>query len=244
MPIAHAATRLRALDLHQPSFERHHRPELDAFAHRSDRRQTINRKTRTDQVEVRVGTQNQRRGICDMKHRRSHPRAGHHIDCGVKYAKLRVSDRTLRVAGIGEQRAHTLESHRRSAPDIFDNGGYLRRHHPEPGCATVNFNMNRKIIAACGSRGAIEYSDHRRIEHKRRHLERDNLGRLLGEKTCLQINAAIDARVSQLARLVKGRDSEMPASFFSETSRDRHGSMPIRIGLHDHHQLSMRRHRA
>jgi len=45
--------------------------------------------------------------------------------------------------------------------------------------------MDRKIASARGSRGAIENSNHRRIEHKRRHVERDNLGRLLCEKTCL-----------------------------------------------------------
>ena len=188
MPIADAAAGRRALDLHQAGFERHHRAQFDTLAYGGNRRQAVDRKPRPREIEVRIVAQNQRRGIRDVHHRWPHPGAVERGDRLVKYRELRVGDRTLRIAGICEQRAHALEAHGDGAADLVDDGRNIRGHDAEPGRAAVYLDVDRKIVAAGRRGGAVKYSNHRGFEDERGQIERDNLGCLFGEEAGLQID--------------------------------------------------------
>src|SRR5260370_13604912 len=108
MPIADATACRRPLDLAQPRLEGHDRLQLDAFANCRDRRQAVDRQPGPREIEMRIVAQDQRRGIRDVDHRRSHPSRLERLDRLVEYTELSVSDRTLWIAGIGEQRAEAL----------------------------------------------------------------------------------------------------------------------------------------
>ena len=193
---------------------------------------------------MRIGSQHQRGGVCDVNDLRLHAGRVQRVEGLVEYAELRIGDRTFRIAGVGEQRADALEARRRRASYRLDHAGNVRWQHAEACRAAVDFDMNRKIFAPADADCAVEHSDHPGFENERRQVERDDLRRLLGEEARLQIHPRPNSRLAQLARLVERGDSEMTASFVEQRARDRHRAMPVSVGLDHHHQLAVRGHRA
>ena len=189
VPVADAAARGCAFDLHQARLESHHGPQLDALSHRRHGWQAVDGESGAREVEVRIVAQHQRRGIGHVDDRWTHAGAAQRFDRVMKDAQLRVGDRTLRIAGVGEQRADAFEPDCGCVAHRFDNVGNLRRHHAQSRRPGIDLHVDRKVSAAGRGGGAIEDLDHRRLENERRHVERDNLCGLLGEESGLQIDA-------------------------------------------------------